>query len=133
MNPANTDHPFVIEPAARRVRIYAMGRQIADTMSALTLTEWGQPPVLYLPRADVDMALLKRDTRTTVSPDKGIATYYSIEVGGDSFADAGWSYEDPIPGAEQIRGFISFNPQLVYAPVPSATAVDRIRNASEHP
>ncbi len=116
MNATNSDHTIFVQPTAKRVRVFAMGRQIADTVRALALTEAGHPPVLYIPREDVDTTLLRRDTHTMVSPGKGAATYYAIEVGGDSFADAAWSYEDPKPATEKIRGFIAFLPQLVYAP-----------------
>jgi len=122
MTPENDDHPIVIEPAAMRVRVFAMGRQVADTVRALALQEPGHPSALYLPREDVDMTLLKRGAHTTVCPDKGIASYYAIEVGGDCFADAGWSYEDPKPMAEKIRGFISFHPNLVFVDQPAKPA-----------
>jgi len=119
MASADIDHPIVIEPAAARVRVFSLARQIADTVRALTLKEPGYAPVLYLPRADVDMTLLRRGTRTTLCPYKGVATYYAIEFGGDSVADAGWSYEDPKPVAEEIRGFISFLPQLLVVETPA--------------
>ena len=56
---------------------------------------------------------LKRDHFTfsnhkTMCPWKGQATYQSLLVNGELNADAGWSYADPKPEAEEIRGRYAF-------------------------
>lgn len=72
------DHPITIERNLKRVVVSAAGRVIADTRSALTLHEAHYPPVQYIPRKDVDMALLARTDRITYCPYKGDASYFSI-------------------------------------------------------
>ncbi len=57
------------------------GKVVADTRKALTLQEASYPPVLYIPRADVDSSLLTRTTNSTHCPYKGDASYYSINAG----------------------------------------------------
>ena len=59
------DHPITIEANPRRVVVSVAGRTIADTRDALTLRESAYPPVQYIPRKDVDMALLERTAHAT--------------------------------------------------------------------
>src|SRR5216684_7925989 len=81
-------HPISIERNAGRVIVSVAGHVIADTRAALTLSEAHYPAVLYIPRKDVDMALLVRSDRTTYCPYKGDASYFSIPVGGERSIDA---------------------------------------------
>ena len=47
------------------------------------------------------------ETRTTC-PWKGIASYYTISVNGDTNEDAAWAYPDPKEAAENIRDHVAF-------------------------
>lgn len=62
----------------------------------------------YFPRADVRMELLRDSQTTTVCPWKGTASYYSIEVDGQTNADAAWYYPMPKAEAAQILDHIAF-------------------------
>jgi ketosteroid isomerase-like protein len=53
-------HPITIEPNAHQVVVTVAGRVVADTRAASTLCEASYPPVRYIPRKDVDTALLER-------------------------------------------------------------------------
>jgi len=75
------DHPITIGPIAERVRVVWRGRTIGDSKHALELREANYPPVVYVPRADMDMSALKRTARVTTCPYKGEANYYSIADG----------------------------------------------------
>src|SRR3954462_3519191 len=70
------DHPISISPNPKRVRVSAGDVLIADTSRALSLEEASYPPVQYIPREDVRMALLSRSERTTHCPYKGDASYF---------------------------------------------------------
>jgi hypothetical protein len=59
------DHPITIGPIAERVRVVWRGRTIGDSKHALELREANYPPVVYVPRADMDMSALKRTARVT--------------------------------------------------------------------
>lgn len=109
------DHPITIAPTAGRVVVRAGGRVVADSLSALTLTEASYPPVQYIPRADVDMALLVATDHATHCPYKGDARYFSIPAGGDRANDAVWSYEHPHPAVAAIAGHVAFYPNRVDA------------------
>ena len=75
------DHPISVQRSPSRVIVSAAGRVIADTREALTLSEAHYPPVQYIPRKDVDMALLARTDRTTYCPYKGDASGSNLTLG----------------------------------------------------
>ena len=107
------DHPITITPSAARIVVTAGGRVIADTRAALTLQEAAYPPVLYVPRADVDMAQLERTEHATYCPYKGDCAYYSIPAGGERAVNAVWTYEQPYAAVEAIREHVAFYPDRV--------------------
>ena len=106
---------IAIEPNPNRVVVRFGGRVVADTERAVLLREGSHPPVVYVPRADADMALLRRTARTTRCPHKGEASYYTLAVGGRTAEDAAWSYETPIEAAAPIAGHLAFYPDRVDA------------------
>jgi uncharacterized protein (DUF427 family) len=75
------DHPITIERNAHRIVVSVAGRVVADTQVALTLREASYPPVQYIPRKDVDTALLERTDHATFCAYKGDCAYYSIPLG----------------------------------------------------
>ena len=107
------DHPITITPNPKRVVVTVGGRVVADSRAALTLQEAAYPPVLYLPRADVDMALLERTAHATYCPYKGDCAYYSIPAGGERAVNAVWTYEQPYDAVAAIRGLVAFYPDRV--------------------
>ena len=107
------DHPITITPNANRVRVTFAGQTIADTMNALTLQEASYPPVLYIPRADATMDLLRPTANASHCPYKGDASYFTIQAGGKSAENAVWSYEKPFPAMAEIAGYLAFYPNRV--------------------
>ncbi len=104
MNP----HAIVIEKHPKRVKITFNGIRIADTRKALVLREGKLPPVLYLPREDVDMTLLQPTDHSTHCPFKGNAAYYSVKAEGKSAPDAVWTYESPNSEVAEIKDYLAF-------------------------
>jgi uncharacterized protein (DUF427 family) len=109
------DHPITVERNPKRVVITAAGLVVADTRDALILREAGYPPVQYVPRKDVNMALLERTDHATYCPYKGDCSYFSIPLGGDRSANAVWTYEDPYPAVMLIKDHLAFYPDRVDA------------------
>ena len=107
------DHPITIERNAHRVVVIVAGRAVADTRAALTLREASYPPVHYIPRRDVDTALLERTDHATYCPYKG--AYYSIPLGGERSVSAVWTYEAPYAAVAAIRDHVAFYPDRVDA------------------
>jgi uncharacterized protein (DUF427 family) len=107
------DHPIAITPNPDRIIVEVAGRVVADTKAALTLKEAAYPPVHYIPRQDVNMALLERTDRATYCPYKGDCAYYSIPAGGDRSVNAVWTYEAPYEAVTQIKDYVAFYPDRV--------------------
>jgi uncharacterized protein (DUF427 family) len=107
------DHPITIARSNKRVRVTFGGQVIADTTHALNLKEASYPAVLYIPRADAKMDLLKKTDNATHCPYKGDASYYSIQADGKIAENAVWSYEQPFPAMAEIKDYLAFYPNRV--------------------
>lgn len=107
------DHPITLAVNPARVRVQAGGHVIADTASAIALNEAGYGPVQYFPPEDVETGFLSRSPKLTQCPYKGAATHYSMMIDGDLIENVAWSYEEPYPAVEAIRGRIAFYPDKV--------------------
>ena len=107
------DHPISIQRNAARVVVSVAGRVVADSRNALTLREADYPPVQYIPAKDVDFSQLERTNHATYCPFKGDCSYYSIPAGGKRSVNAVWSYQEPFPAVEQIKGHVAFYPDRV--------------------
>jgi uncharacterized protein (DUF427 family) len=107
------DHPITITAAPNRVRVTFAGRVVADTKRALALAEASYPPVIYIPREDVDLATFERTDRKTHCPYKGEASYYSIHAGDRTAQNALWTYEQPLEAVSAIAGYLAFYPDRV--------------------
>ena len=108
----DASHPITIEPSTSHIVVTAGGKTIADTRASLTLREASYPPVHYIPRKDVDMALLTRTDHSTYCPYKGDCSYYSI-TSSDRGKNAVWTYETPYPAVVQIKDYVAFYPDRV--------------------
>lgn len=109
------EHPISIERNPNRLVVTVAGRVVADTRDALTLREAGYPAVHYVPRHDVDMALLERTEHATYCPYKGDCSYFSVPCGGDRSKNAVWTYEAPYPAVTLIKDRLAFYPDRVDA------------------
>jgi uncharacterized protein (DUF427 family) len=89
----------------RRVRAGFAGQTVVDTRQGRLLHETGLLPVLYVPDADVDRALLHESDHTTHCPYKGDASYWSVSAGGRTAENAVWAYPAPMPAASWLRGY----------------------------
>ncbi len=99
---------FRWEPSPRRVRVVFGGATIADSTRVMLLLESGRLPVFYFPREDVRTDALERTERTTRSPLKGDATYWTVRVGDRVAEDAAWSYDDPPPDGPGVKRYVAF-------------------------
>jgi uncharacterized protein (DUF427 family) len=104
---------ITITPAAARISIAAGGVPLGSTSQALELKEGSYPPVLYIPRADVDMTKLLRTDRSTTCPHKGEASYFSVVTPEGTLENAVWSYETPLADMQAIAGYLAFYPNKV--------------------
>jgi uncharacterized protein (DUF427 family) len=62
----------------------------------------------YFPADSVKSEFLRPSSTHTTCPWKGLASYHSLEVGGQTNPDAAWYYPEPKDAAKQIKGRIAF-------------------------
>jgi uncharacterized protein (DUF427 family) len=82
------------------------GREVCRTTRALRVLETSHPPSWYLPREDWADDVLTDAPGSSWCEFKGTATYVSVldRVG------AGWTYVNPTPGYEELRGAVAVYP-----------------------
>jgi uncharacterized protein (DUF427 family) len=107
------DHPITVTKNPKRVTVTVNGKTIASTRAALSLKEASYPAVQYIPRSDVNMALLERTRHATYCPYKGDAAYFSIPSAGEKGENAVWTYEHPHAAMAQIKDYLAFYPDRV--------------------
>jgi uncharacterized protein (DUF427 family) len=100
--------PPRVEPSRRRVRVEMGGTVVAESSRAMRVLETAGAPVWYLPPDDVRTDLLVPAEGRTFCEWKGAATYFDLRVGDRVAHRAAWSYPDPSPGYEAIRGHVAF-------------------------
>ncbi len=62
----------------------------------------------YFPPESVHNEFFKQSATHTTCPWKGLASYYSIEVDGDTNKDAAWYYPKAKDAAKPIEGYVAF-------------------------
>lgn len=92
----------------RPIEVILGGETVAKTASARFLFETGLPTRYYIPREDVRMNHLTPSPTVTRCPYKGVASYFTAEVGGRRYDDIAWCYPDPVPECPKIRDLICF-------------------------
>lgn len=100
------DITFAANPG--RVTVSFAGRVIADSTRAVAVDEPGSPLRIYVPRDDVDASVLATSAHQTSCPYKGVASYFHLVSGDERAENAVWSYPDPCPLAEPVRGYLAF-------------------------
>ena len=81
---------------------------LGETDAALQLAEGDHASVIYVPRADMAMALLQPSPRQSTCPWKGEASYFSVGAAQNVV----WSYEVPQDEVAAIAGHLAFYPAV---------------------
>jgi uncharacterized protein (DUF427 family) len=97
-----------ILPSGRRVRVELDGVTVADTTNGSFLFETGLPARYYMPKTDVEMALLTPTDQASACPYKGTARYWSVTVNGAQHENVVWGYDTPLFESQKIAGLVSF-------------------------
>jgi uncharacterized protein (DUF427 family) len=101
-------HTITVTPSTAHVEVRLDGELLASTDHPVLLDETGYPTRYYLPSEDVRMDLLRPTTLRTTCPFKGEASYWSADIGGQTYDGIVWSYETPIPSVADITGLLAF-------------------------
>lgn len=115
-NPGEPRHFMRVLPFAGSVVVRAGEVEIGRSTQALEVREVAYdiyPAVFYLPRADLDMARLRANPRTTHCPLKGDTEYFDIATDAGLIAEAAWSYVEVIEPAAVLRGYVAFDTRKV--------------------
>lgn len=94
--------------SSRHVEVTVNGVKVADSRQPLGLFETGMRPRWYLPLVDVRMDLLRPSLMSSACPYKGVASYWSVEAGGELFPDLLWGYKAPILESIKLAGRVCF-------------------------
>lgn len=86
---------------------------IASSADAKIMHETRLPSVVYFPPQDVKANLLRTTGHRTFCPFKGTATYWDVEVDGEVFENAAWTYKNALPESAGIEGLIAFMPHVL--------------------
>jgi uncharacterized protein (DUF427 family) len=62
----------------------------------------------YFPPEDVKMEYFQPSNTHTTCGWKGLASYYTVVVDGQTNTDAAWYYPEPKDAAKNIAGYIAF-------------------------
>ncbi|WP_308259576.1 DUF427 domain-containing protein [Pseudonocardia sp. H11422] len=107
-HPPDPYHRIDVRHSGREVRVLVDGVPVARSTAARLLFETGLPTRYYLPRADVDPAvLLPSDTHTRCAY-KGVASYLSVRAGGRVHRDLVWFYPEPAPEGRPVHDLLCF-------------------------
>jgi uncharacterized protein (DUF427 family) len=101
--------PPRVEPVASHVRVEHAGEIVAESDRALRVLETASPPTIYIPAEDVRTDLLREvQAKHTHCEWKGRATYFDLELGGESSPAAAWHYPEPRDAYAELRGHVAF-------------------------
>ena len=108
-HPRDPYHRIDVRSSSRTWEVTGLGRLVASSSRPRLLAETMIPVTRgYLPREDVRTDLLEPSATRSVCAYKGVASYWSLRVGGERLEDVVWSYEDPQPEAQAIAGLMCF-------------------------
>lgn len=102
------------EISPKWIRVNFGGKVIADSHRVLLLREKGHTPVYYFPEEDVEKVVLKTTDFHTTCERKGVASYYTLQVGNKVKENAAWYYPEPhasdpkLKSAPDLRGYVAF-------------------------
>jgi uncharacterized protein (DUF427 family) len=97
-----------VKGAFRGSEVRVNGEVVAETQRPKVLFETGLPPRYYIPPEDVREEALVESEKTTRCPYKGVASYWSVEAGGERVENLVWYYPEPIPEAAKIKEHLAF-------------------------
>ncbi len=108
VHPRDPYHRVDTVPSSRHIKVVVGGITVAESKRPFLLFETGLPTRYYLPAEDIKMELLEATDTHTACPYKGVASYWSVNLGNDVHKDIVWGYPDPIDESPKIKDLYSF-------------------------
>ena len=108
--------PPRMEESNKHIQVIFNGVVIAESRRAKRILETSHPPIYYIPPQDVQIdRYFTPTTRSTFCEWKGVASYYTIQVGEKSVINAAWFYRQPTHSYEALANHIAFYPSKMDA------------------
>ena len=107
--PPNPYHRVDCRPTNRALRVTVGGTTLVDTSDTMIVFETALAPLLYVAPSHVRTDVLRRSETSSYCNYKGWATYWSAVIGDSVVDDIAWSYDDPLPETEPLRGYFAFD------------------------
>ncbi|KIM98542.1 hypothetical protein OIDMADRAFT_20114 [Oidiodendron maius Zn] len=83
--------------------------KVGDTIIAESDTwEKVEGNIYFPPSSFKDPSILVKSDTTTRCPWKGLASYYDLNVEGQTYRDSAWYYPEPSPAASKIKDYVAF-------------------------
>jgi len=102
--------PPALVSDTREVVVHWGGVEVARSRRAVRVLETAHPPSFYLPWADVARPLFEPAPGSSLCEWKGPARYWTLVDGARRLPNVGWSYPEPLPGAEALAGCVALYP-----------------------
>jgi uncharacterized protein (DUF427 family) len=87
------------------------GTTIAESDDAIKLEGY-----YYFPQSSVKMEYLRESSYRTFCPWKGTASFYSVEVNGETNKDSAWHYPTPSERGAIVKDRIAFWKGIIVLP-----------------
>ena len=105
--------PPRLENFSGHIRVFFNDAEVAETRNSKRVLETSHPPVYYIPRDDIHMQYLIKIPEVSYCEWKGVAHYYTLDVGGKRAEKAAWYYPLPVAAFSAIKNHVAFYPRLM--------------------
>jgi uncharacterized protein (DUF427 family) len=107
-HPRDPFHRVDVRLSSRHVVVSLGDVDLADSSRPRLVFETKLGVRYYLPREDVRMDRLEPSPTRTICAYKGCASYFSLVDGERRVPDVAWTYEEPLPDAAELAGYVCF-------------------------
>lgn len=106
VEPRNPYHRVDVLHSSRHIRVELEGQLLAETRRPRLLFETSLPVRYYIPKQDWNTKLLVPSATTSRCPYKGVAAYWSVQLGERRIEDVVWSYPLAIAECPKIENLL---------------------------
>jgi len=103
------DYNIRVEDLHGLVQAFNGDVPIAASNAAKVMYETRLSPVIYFPKSDLLVEAAEESDLNTFCPFKGTASYETFTVNGERIENALWYYDNALPEAEALEGYIAFS------------------------
>lgn len=100
--------PPRLERVSAKLRVTFAGETIAETDHGYRVLETSHPPVYYFPPSDVQHDCLAAAPGRSLCEFKGMARYWTLNVGSRRAEKVAWSYPEPTERYQALKNFFAF-------------------------